>query len=541
MSARRALDRPEGTVVVRTSMAGLAFAANAVREQTRRVRRDAHPLALGHRDNRYLLQVALVVALYYAAAHIGFAFQFAGPVASIVWLPVGVGIAALYVLGLRLWPGIVVGDLLVNNYTALPVGSAIGQSFGNLLEVVIAVLLLRRLVKRDAPLSTLSSLAGVLAAITAGTLVSATIGSLSLRLGDVVSAQSLPSVWRTWWLGDFCGAAIVLPLVLAWLPSSRERWRRRAVVEGALMLALVAALSMVAIRGGHHALTYLAFPALIWAALRFGPRGATFAIAIGAAVMIRGTTHNLGPFAFDSINESLLEIQIYLAVTTVSTLAVAALARERELLTARVRASRARLVVAADEERRRLERDLHDGAQQRLVALAVKLRLAAEQTSSAPGNAAASFEGARTEVLEAVEEIRQLVHGIHPATLRRFGLARAVEDVAARSASPIELLELPEGRFVETAEATAYYVILEAVTNAQRYARASKITVRAHAASTVLTVEVRDDGIGGAVERSALGLQGLRDRVEAIGGRFTLESPPGGGTRILARIPTVRV
>src|SRR6476646_1801920 len=112
-------------------MAGLAFAANAVREQTRRVRRDAHPLALGHRDNRYLLQVALVVALYYAAAHIGFAFQFAGPVAAIVWLPVGVGIAALYVLGLRLWPGIVVGDLLVNNYTALPVGSAIGQSFGN--------------------------------------------------------------------------------------------------------------------------------------------------------------------------------------------------------------------------------------------------------------------------------------------------------------------------------------------------------------------------------------------------------------------------
>ncbi|HKO26576.1 MAG TPA: sensor histidine kinase [Solirubrobacteraceae bacterium] len=518
-------------------MSGIAFAVRILRDSAGPVTWAVRPPQVRYFRNGYLPRVGLVVVLYYAAAHLGYAFQFAGPIASIVWLPVGVGIACLYLFGLRLWPGIVIGDLLVNNYSALPVGAAIGQSFGNLLEVVIAVLLLRRLMTQDRPLSTMSSLTGMLAAITVGTLVSATVGSFSLWLGNAVTMNSLPSVWRTWWLGDFCGAVLVLPLVLAWFPLRRPRWHRKTVAEASLVLGLVAALSMVAIRDGHH-LSYVAFPALIWAGLRFGPRGATLAIAIGAALMIRGTTHHLGPFAVESLDQSLLDIQLYLVVTSVSALGVAALAREREVLAARVRVSRSRLVVAADEERRRLERDLHDGAQQRLVALAVRLGLAAERTRSSSDGASASFEAARTELLEAVDEIRELAHGTHPPTLRQFGLARAVEEVAARSDTPIELIELPQGRLDGTAEATAYYVILEAVTNAQRYACTSNISVCARLAGSALTVEVRDDGIGGAVERDARGLQGLRDRVEATGGRFEVASEPGSGTTILARIPT---
>lgn len=522
-------------------MSCVAFTGGPFRISAGRVTSAAgRPQVVHYLRNGYLPSVGVVVVLYYAAAHVGYAFEFAGPVAAIVWLPVGVGIASLYLLGLRLWPGIVVGDLLVNNYSALPVGSAIGQSFGNLLEVVIAVVLLGALVERDAPLSTVSSVTGVFVAIAAGTLVSASIGTLSLHLGHVVSAHSLPSVWRTWWLGDFCGAALVLPLALAWLRRPRRRWRRDEILEGIVVLTLAAGLSMIAIRGGHH-LSYLAFPALIWAGLRFGPRGATLTISISAAVMLRATTHYLGPFAVASINESLLEIQIYLAVTTVSTLAFAALAREREVLAARVRASRNRILVAADQERRRLERDLHDGAQQRLVALAVRLGLSAERARSAPEDAAASLEAARAEVLQAVEEIRELVHGIHPATLREFGLARAVEEIAARSATPIVLIELPRIRLDETAEATAYYVILEALTNAQRYSRASKISIRARLTGSALSLDVRDDGVGGAVERGGRGLQGLRDRVEATGGRLAVESKPGRGTRIFARIPAAVV
>ena len=154
------------------------------------------------RIRAYLIQLCFVVVAYYAAAHVGYAFRFSGPVASIVWLPVGVGIAALYLLGPKLWPGVVIGDLLVNNYSTLPPGSAIGQSFGNLLEVLIAALLLRRFASRYALLGSISGFGGLLLALLTGTLVSATVGSVSAVLGNVVGLGSLSHVWGTWWLGD---------------------------------------------------------------------------------------------------------------------------------------------------------------------------------------------------------------------------------------------------------------------------------------------------------------------------------------------------
>ncbi len=477
-----------------------------------------------------------MVAAYYASAHLGYAVGFAGPVASIVWLPVGVGAAILYLRGPELWPGVVIGDLLVNNYSALPIGSAIGQSFGNLLEVVVCAVLLRRVAARNRPLTTVSSLTGVLAAIAAATAISATIGSLSLYLGRVVTLASVAHIWRTWWLGDLCGAVIVLSLVLAWSPLPRRPWFRGHVPEVTLLLATLVGLSLVTIHAGAP-LSYLAFPALIWAALRFGPRGATLAITISAAFTIWGTTHFVGPFAFHQLTRGVLETQLYLFVTALSALSVAALASEREQLARSVRASRTRIVVAADEERRRLERNIHDGAQQRLVALAAHLGLAAGEARDVPASAAASFEAAQAELLVAIEELRELAHGIHPTALRRFGLARAVEIVAARSATPVELVELPPERLDETSEATAYYIVLEAVTNAQRYAHASVVRVRAHLRPRCLQLEIEDDGIGGALERNDLGLQGLRDRVEATGGTFSFESLQGHGTRIEAEIP----
>jgi signal transduction histidine kinase len=522
-------------------LTGLAFRGRAMTLRSSRAYAPGISGArLGPLWRGYAPRILLVIALYYATAHIEFAFQFAGPVASVVWLPVGVGIAALYLGGLGLWPGIVIGDLLVNNYSALPVGAAVGQSFGNLCEVLVAVVLLRKLTRPESPLGQTRDVAGVFVAIGAGVLVSATIGTLSLWLGEVVDTSALGTVWRTWWLGDFCGAMIVLPLALAWFTPSPVPWLRGRLPELALLLLVAAGLSGIAVGDGHH-LSYLAFPALIWVSLRFGPRGSTLGITIGAAVMVWATTHSLGPFAFRSINVSLLDIQLYLAVTAVSALAVAALAGEREVLIERVRASRMRIVVAADGERRRLERDLHDGAQQRLLALAARLGLAARDDDRAPTAGAASLGMAQREVLAALEELRDLVHGIRPAALRRFGLARAVEGIAARSSTPVELIELPERRLDETAETTAYYVVLEAVANAQRYAHASVIRIQARLSEETLTVEVQDDGIGGAAEHNELGLQGLRDRVEATGGEFEVVSEPRCGTRIRAAIPATVV
>ena len=225
-------------------------------------------------------------------------------------------------------------------------------------------------------------------------------------------------------------------------------------------------------------------------------------------------------------------------MAALATLAVAALASEREQLARSVRASRTRIVLAADDERRRLERNLHDGAQGRLVALAARLGLAAPRGAArARGRAASSFETAHAELLVAIDELRELVQGIQPAALRQFGLARAVEDVAARSVTPIELVELPRVRLDETTEATAFYLIREAVTNAERYAHASAIRVRAHLSDASLIVEIEDDGVGGAFERNDHGLQGLRDRVEATGGHSSSTASPARGTRIRAEIP----
>jgi signal transduction histidine kinase len=188
-------------------------------------------------------------------------------------------------------------------------------------------------------------------------------------------------------------------------------------------------------------------------------------------------------------------------------------------------------------ERRRLERNLHDGAQQRLVALAARLSLSADEAWRTPSKAPELFEAAETELLVAIEELRELAHGIHPPVLREFGLARAVDAVVARSTGSIDVTGLPRERFDDTTEATAYFVVLEAITNAQKYAHASVIRVRANVRSGRLALEVSDDGIGGAAEHVGLGLQGLRDRVEATGGHFTLESERGQGTRIAADLP----
>jgi signal transduction histidine kinase len=485
---------------------------------------------------RHVGGVVALAALYYGSAKIGFELRFAGPVAAIVWFPAGVAIAFLYLGGLRFWPGVLIGDLLANDYTALPFASALGQTVGNMLEVVVAVLLLRRVVPRGSPLDSVAGLGAMVAAIAAGTALSATIGSLSLRAGGVVTSGALPEVWRTWWLGDACGALVVVPLALAWYQPRRPRWTRGRAVEAAAMVAAVAGLSELAFQG-RRPLAYLVFPALIWAALRFGRRGATLAIVIVAGFTVWNTTHYEGSFVIDSVMLSVLSAQLYIAVASLLTLCLAAVVCEREQFAEGLDASRRRLVKAADTERRRIEHNLHDGAQQRLTALAIRLGRAAALARQVDPPAALVLEDAETELGRAIDELRELAHGIHPAVLTDLGLGPAIRGVALRSTVPVSVGELPTTRFNATAEATAYYLFVEALTNAQKHARASSVSVRAGLLAGVLQIEVCDNGDGGTTERASGGLSGLRDRVEALGGRFEIDSGDGGGTRVSAAIP----
>jgi signal transduction histidine kinase len=199
-------------------------------------------------------------------------------------------------------------------------------------------------------------------------------------------------------------------------------------------------------------------------------------------------------------------------------------------------ASRARIVTAGDVERRRLERNLHDGAQQRLVALSLALRVALAKLDSDPAAVRATLAGAAEELALALAELRELARGLHPAVLTDRGLRAAVEMLAGRSPVPVEIADIPGERLPEPVEAAAYYLIAEALTNVAKYAGASAVRVRVAESDASVVVEVSDDGVGGADPANGSGLRGLADRVEALGGSLEVSSPTGGGTTLRAEI-----
>jgi PAS domain S-box-containing protein len=786
--------------------------------------------------------ICVLAGVYYGAAKVGLQLAYLNGAVTALWPPVGVGIAALVLYGLRLWPGIVIGDLLVGDYST-PFGTVIGQTAGNTLEVVAGAYLLRRMVGDRPRLERVREVFALVGCAVVATPISAIFGTTSLRLGDVISPGEFGEVWRTWWLSDLSGVLVVAPLVLVWASRGLSKLMRRDLLEGA---ALLTVLVLLAELPSQRDVPYIVFPALIWAALRFGPRGAATAVAVVSALTVWNTAHNSGPFVRASITDSLLSSQLFIAAAALTSLVLAAVTAERAQadealrsnterlrsvvqsmaeglivrdvrglvtdcnaaaerilglsrerirgqapesivehavdangervsggrllgdgalatgrpesgLVARLRrpdgvdvwvstssgpvldaagrpegavstlsditerreaeqrlvaseratralaeeqaalrriatlvaadappssvfeqvtqevarlldtpsasliryetdarmtlvgawrepgsdvnpvgssfaldgdsviarvlrtgeaqriddyeraegtladelrtlgyrssvaapvtvggrlwgaliastrrpegmaagserrlcdfadlvaqalsnadaydklaASRARVVEAGDAERRRLERNLHDGAQQLLVSLAVHLRLVESRLEGDPEQARQELIDARDQLGRALEELRELARGIHPAILTDGGLAPALSALATRAGVPVEITEVPGERLPEPVEAAAYYLIAEAVTNVAKHAQASHVSVSVRRADGRVVVDVVDDGVGGADADAGSGLHGLADRVEALHGRLHIDSPRGGGTRIEAQIP----
>jgi signal transduction histidine kinase len=201
-----------------------------------------------------------------------------------------------------------------------------------------------------------------------------------------------------------------------------------------------------------------------------------------------------------------------------------------------LRQSRARIVEVGDTERRRLERNLHDGAQQRLLSVALGLRLVEARLAAHPVEADL-VASSRSELEQSLQELREIAHGIHPAVLSDHGLAVALETAAARSSVPVRLSMEVDGRLPEPIEAAAYYMVCEALANTAKYAHASKATVHISCHDGRVRIEVTDDGRGSADMASGSGLRGLADRVAALDGRFVVTSPAGAGTAVSAEIP----
>jgi signal transduction histidine kinase len=224
--------------------------------------------------------------------------------------------------------------------------------------------------------------------------------------------------------------------------------------------------------------------------------------------------------------------------------AAARLALENERLQAELRAqlvelraSRARIISAGDDERRRLERDLHDGAQQRLLSLGLALQLVRDELGPEANGATELLSEADAELRAALEELRELAQGIHPAVLTEHGLGPALKTLAARSPLPVEIAYVPDERLPAPVEAAAYFVVSEALANVAKHAHASAAAVSVTCEEGSLVVEVEDDGVGGAAPRAGSGLAGLADRVQALDGRLTIDSQPGAGTTLRAELP----
>ena len=301
------------------------LAASAPDDRSLVERFDAWKLTQVGRLALYGVTVGAVAGLYYGAGRAGLHLAYLHGTVTALWPPVGVGVAALVILGPGVWPGIVLGDLLLADFST-PWGTIVGQTVGNTLEVVVAAVLFRRLTQKRIALERVWDVLAFVACAALGTLISAAFGVVSLRLGDVINADEFASVFRTWWLGDFSGALVFTPLILVW--AARRTWwmPRMQLLEAVLLLTVLIVLIEVP---SQRDVPYIVFPVLIWAALRFGPFGAATALAITSSLTVWNTAHGSGPFVRSSITHSVLASQLFVAVAALTSLILAAVTAER--------------------------------------------------------------------------------------------------------------------------------------------------------------------------------------------------------------------
>ena len=241
---------------------------------------------------RYAGSVGLVAAAYYVAGRIGLELAYLDGAVAALWPPAGVGLAALFLYGVRLWPGVVIGDLLLADFST-PWATVCGQTVGNTVALVVAALLLRRLTGGRSDLARVADVVALVACAVLAALVSAAFGPTALRLGDVIAADELGRVFRTWTLGDASGVLVVAPAVLTWATIGWKGVRRRELVEGAIVLVVLVVLAELP---PQRDVPYIVFPVLLWAALRFGPRGAATAILVVCSITVWNTAQSDGPF-----------------------------------------------------------------------------------------------------------------------------------------------------------------------------------------------------------------------------------------------------
>jgi signal transduction histidine kinase len=507
--------------------------------------------ALRSRPLRYVGGVVLMTAAYYGAAKVGQTLRYTASV-SAIWPPAGVGIAALYLWGLRWWPGVLVGEIVVNAELwlgdgAYPVGSLLGQQAGNIAEIIVGALLLRRLLGPGAAMDRVEEVGRMLVGVSVATAISATAGTVSMVAGGAVDGADASEFWRTWWLADTSGALVVLPLMLAWAHRPLAAWRRIRTWEGAGVMASVATLSVLAF-STQDPIRYTVFPALIWAAFRLGPPGATLAVAVTACVAIGETAHGVGPFSEQPIDERTLSTQLYLWVAALTTLFSSAIMCERERSSRELAEMRRRAGEGAVEQRLRIARDLHDSVSQALFSTALHTRMAEKalvQEGGSPAGRIGRALGAIGDLTRSVErDVHALIVELHRDPVRgglAAALARHASGVPAADGLTIDVRGPDRLAISERVETELFAIGKEALVNVEKHAGASSALVQVEAHQGRVVVEVRDDGRGfdpAAGHPGHFGLDSMRSRAAEIGGSMAISSAPGAGTVVRVCVPT---
>jgi signal transduction histidine kinase len=511
-------------------------------------------LLVSGRAVRYAAGMLLIAGGYYVVAQSGETLLLTGGVGAF-WPATGVGIVLLYLGGLRWWPAVLLGDLLGTIVdlpgARQPLGIAFADTAGHVARAVLAVVILQRLVGRRAAMDRLEQVGAVLVAVAVGEVLAATVAILARWVGGVLEVSEMGVFWRSWWLGGVAGGLVVLPLALAWAHPRASVWRRRRAGEGALMLAAVGGLSVIAL-SGEQPLTYMVFPAFIWAALRFGPQGATLAVAVGAVIAVLITSHEQGAFVELSPTDSALNLQLYITFAALTTCCLAAIVSERRRAALELAESQRREGERAALERQRIARDLHDSVSQSLFSTTLHVRTAQrvleleELDATGPVGEELSEIGQLTR--GALAEMRALIFELQPGALAEEGLVAAVTKqgsaLSAREGLVIKVdgpdERLPLGSEVEE---QLYRLSQEALANVVKHARASSATVRITARDDTVSIEVSDDGHGfdpAVVGREHFGLRSMRGRVADLGGRLQVTSTPGRGTVLRVEVPAQR-
>ena len=493
----------------------------------------------------------VLAAAYYGAAKLGQTLRYTASV-SAIWPPAGFGIAALYLWGLRWWPGVLLGEIVVNGELllgdgAFPIGSLLGQQTGNMAEIIVGALLLRRLIGRNAAMDRVEQVSGMLVALGIATAISATAGTISMVAGGVVDESGAAEFWRTWWLADTSGGLVVLPLMLAWAHNPIAVWHRVRTWDGAAVIAGITALSVVAF-STHEPIRYAVFPALIWAAFRFRAPGATLAVAITAAVAIGVTANDVGPFSKQPIDERTLNTQLYIWVAALTTLFLSAVVSERERSSRELAEARRAEGAGAVEERRRIARDLHDSVSQALFSTELHTRTAQKalvQEGGSPSGRVGRSLAAIVDLTRSMQsEMRALIFELHRDPVHN-GLVAALARHASGLRTSDELtidVQVP-GRplaLSELVETQLFAIGREALANVQKHAEASAAHLRIEAQQGQVVLEVRDNGRGfnlAAGHPGHFGLESMRSRAAEIGGFLTITSAPGSGTLVRVCVP----